>query len=83
MTHKSPTQKITSLFQTGSAVRSIIISALLLLSQTIFAQGGTHPGFDPDFGLFAPLENKLLLGTFVVGAIAAIYLFKSKKQKNK
>ena len=81
MAHKQLSRKKTSLISKGLVARISQILFAFMFSQTLFAQGGTHPGFDPDFGLFAPLENRILLGLFVIGAISAIYIIKRKKNK--
>lgn len=79
-------QKSVNLFATYFSKRDknkmLLLIFGLLVSASLSAQGGTHPGFDPDFGMSSPIENLILLGLLVIGALVAIFI-KRKKTRNK
>lgn len=64
----------------GIIIRVICTLLLTLSFVPVFAQGGTHPGFDPSFGAFAPLENRILLIVLIVVAIVAVILYNRRKK---
>lgn len=52
----------------------------LLVFNGVFAQGGTHPGMDPE-GMSVPIDGGILMAILALGSLGTMFFKKKKDNK--